>query len=186
MIDDLVEIPKELLEKHQDLTYSVDIMFVNGMPMMTGIDRAIRFRSLVPLKARTAPELYRGLDVILRDYNGAGFRITKMNCDGEFRTLMDEVSDKLDIVMNYTSKGEHVPEAERNNRTIGERVRAGYHNVPYTIIPLVMLKYLAMVSTNQLNMFPAKGGVSPYLSPHVVLSRTAIDWTKHCQVLEHD
>ena len=45
--------------------------------------------------------------------------ITNINCDGEFKTMMDEVNYKLNITMNYTSKGEHVPEEERNNRTIG-------------------------------------------------------------------
>jgi hypothetical protein len=28
-----------------------------------------------------------------------------------------------------------VPEAERNNRTIAERIRAAYHNLPYRVIP---------------------------------------------------
>jgi hypothetical protein len=36
--DNLVEMPPEVLEKHQDLTYCMDIMYVNGTPMMTGID----------------------------------------------------------------------------------------------------------------------------------------------------
>jgi hypothetical protein len=67
--DDLVEIPPELLNQHQDLTYCMDIMYVNGMPMMTGIDRSIRFRGLVPLTSQVVLELYRALDVILRIYN---------------------------------------------------------------------------------------------------------------------
>jgi hypothetical protein len=45
-----------------------------------------------------------------------------------------------------------------------------------------MLKYLAMVSTHQLNLFPAKGGVSAYLSPHVILKGSNLDFEKHCQV----
>jgi hypothetical protein len=61
--DDLVEIPPELLEKHQDLTYCMDIMYVNGIPMMTGINQSIRFRGLVPLTSRVASELYRALNV---------------------------------------------------------------------------------------------------------------------------
>ena len=56
--------------------------------------------------------------------------ITDINCDGVFQTLMDEVNDKLKITMNYTSKGEHVPEAERNNCTIGERIRDNYYKLP--------------------------------------------------------
>jgi hypothetical protein len=93
---------------------------------------------------------------------------------------MDEVNNNME--MNYTSKGEHVPEAERNNRTIGERVRANYHNLPYKAIPRIMLKYLLMVSTHQLNLFPAKGRVSAYLSPHVIMMGRNLDFEKHCQV----
>jgi hypothetical protein len=96
---------------------------------------------------------------------------------------MNEVSDTLDVEMNCTSRGEHLPEAERNNRTIGERIRATYHNLPYKAIPRIMLRYISMVSTHQLNLFPAKGGVSAYLSPHVlIMTGRNLDFDKHCQV----
>lgn len=41
------------------------------------------------------------------------------------------------IRFNYTNPGEHVPRAERNNRTIEERARAAYHYRP-------LLTYLAL------------------------------------------
>ncbi len=49
--DDLVEIPPELLEQHQDLVLCMDNMFVNGMPMMTSIDRSISSEALYRLTA---------------------------------------------------------------------------------------------------------------------------------------
>ena len=49
--------------------------------------------------------------------------ITNINYDGEFKTLMDEENDKLNITMNYTSKRGHVTEAERDNLTLGERIQ---------------------------------------------------------------
>jgi hypothetical protein len=176
--DDQVEIPPELLAQHADLTFCMDLMFVNGIPMFTGIDRSIRHRALVPIENRTSAELYKALDVVFRHYNKAGFQITCIHCDQEFRPLMDKVADELDVEMNYTTTDEHVPEAERNNRTIKERIRATYHNLPYKVLPRVMLRYLAMVSTEQLNLFPAKGGVSAYLSPHVILSGRDFDYAK--------
>jgi len=36
--DDLIEIPKELKQEHKDITLCMDIMFVNGLPMLTCID----------------------------------------------------------------------------------------------------------------------------------------------------
>jgi hypothetical protein len=79
--------------------------------------------------------------------------------------MMDEVKDDLNIEMNFTDAQDHVPEAERNNRTIKERIRAAYHRLPFKAIPRIMIHYLAMVQTSQLNLFPVKGGVSAYYSP---------------------
>eukprot|EP00980_Cylindrotheca_fusiformis_P023601 scaffold10669_cov67-Cylindrotheca_fusiformis.AAC.1 len=95
---------------------------------------------------------------------------------------MDEVQDELDVEMNYANPGDHVPEAERNNRTIKERVRVGYYRLPYRKIPRVTIHYLAMVSTRNINMFPAKGGISSHYSPHMILSHRNIDFKKHCQI----
>jgi hypothetical protein len=120
---DLIEIPLELKQLHQDLTFCMDILFINGMPMLTGIDRTIRFRVLIALDSRSESEICRGIDSIFRLYSKAGFKITRIHCDQEFRGMIDKVSDDLDIEMNYATKGEHVPEAERNNRTIQERIR---------------------------------------------------------------
>ena len=39
-----------------------------------------------------------------------------------------------------------------------------------------------MIQTNQLNLFPVKGGVSSYYSPRMILNQTNLDYTKHCVV----
>jgi hypothetical protein len=44
--------------------------------------------------------------------------------------------------MNFTNALDHVPEAERNNRTIKERVQAAYHRLPYKALPRQMIRYL--------------------------------------------
>ena len=178
---DWVEIPPELLQQ-RNLTLCFDIMYVNGMPMLTAIDREIRFRSLVPLNGRTADDIYEALDKILRHYNAGGFYCTWILSDQEFKTLMDDISDDLGATMNYTSKDEHVPEAERNNRTIGERIRAAYHRLPYRVIPKLMMRTLAMISTSRLNYFPAKGGISPYYSPNMILTQRKLNYEKHCKI----
>ena len=118
----------------------------------------------------------------MRHYNQAGFVIKTIHCDGEYKAMMDQVRDDLDVVMNYTNASDHVPEAERNNRTIKERIRATYHRLPYKAIPCVMIRYLAMVCTTKLNFFPVKGGVSQYYSPRMILNQTNLDYNKHCVI----
>ena len=97
-------------------------MYVKNMLTLTGIDRSPRYCTRVPLTSRVTKELYRAIGVPFRNYNKVGFNITDINCNVKFKTLMDEVNDKLNITMNYNSKGEHVAEAERNNCTIGKRI----------------------------------------------------------------
>lgn len=45
-----------------------------------------------------------------------------------------------------------------------------------------MVKHLAMVQTSQLNLFPAKGGVSKYYSPRAIMTQQVIDYNKHCKI----
>jgi hypothetical protein len=66
---------EELKEMHKDLTLCIDIMFINGMPMLTSIDRSIRFRALVALDNRSGTAIFDGLDSIYRIYKKSGFTI---------------------------------------------------------------------------------------------------------------
>jgi hypothetical protein len=157
---DLIEIPKEIITKHHDIDLCMDAMYVNECGILTAIDQTIKFRSLVPINTKQHVEYYRALDQILRHYNRAGFVIRTIHCDGEFCGMMEKVKDNLDVDMNFTNPQDHVPEAERNNGTIKERIRAAYHRLPYKAIPRIMINYLAMIQANKLNLFPVKGGVS--------------------------
>jgi hypothetical protein len=177
---DEIEIPRELKEMHQALTLCIDIMFVNGMPMLTSIDRYIRLRALIALDSRVGRLFFESIDSIYRIYKKGGFSI-KWIRDQEFRPVTDNVSDKLDITMNYATASEHVPKTERNNRTFQERIRAAYHNLPYAMIHKIMIRYLVVISTERLNYFPTKGGISPYFSPHVIPTGTSLDFNKHCK-----
>jgi ubiquinone biosynthesis protein COQ9 len=44
--------------------------------------------------------------------------------------MREKVKDNLGDQMNFTNALDHVPEAERNNRTIKESVQAAYHGLP--------------------------------------------------------
>ena len=63
---------------------------------------------------------FKAIDKVLRKYNAGGYEIEQIECDGEFKPLLDTVMDNMDIRMNYTNAQEHVGVAERNNRTLKE------------------------------------------------------------------
>ena len=144
--------------------------------MVTAIDKSIKFRSLVLIRGRESGHFYEALDHILRRYNSAGLQITKLNCDNEFKSIMDDVKDELGTDFNPSNPGDHCPEAERNNRTIQERIRVGYYRLPYNWLPKVLIKQLALISVDKLNIFPVKGGVSSYYSPNMIMKGKGLDY----------
>jgi hypothetical protein len=148
--EDTVEIPEELIAQNCKIELCIDIMYVNESGFMTTIYRTIRFRSAIPIDNRTHKEYYRVLDMVLRVYNSAGFHIKTTHCDGEFRAMMEKVKDDLGVRMNFPNALDHVPEAERNNRTIKERVRAAKHRLPYKALPRTLIWYLVSTQASQL------------------------------------
>ena len=57
---------------------------------------------------KTKENIYKVLDKALRIYNTGNFQIGTIECDNEFKSIMDAVSDNLDIQMNYSNAQEHV------------------------------------------------------------------------------
>ena len=48
--------------------------------------------------------------------------------------MRGDIAD-LHVMLNITSRDEHVPKIERFNRTIKERVRSNYNMLPYNYLP---------------------------------------------------
>jgi hypothetical protein len=162
---DLIEIPKEIFMKHYDIDLCMDAMDVNKYGMLTAIDRTIKFRSfLVPMNTKQHVEYYRTLNQILGHYNRAGLVKRTIHCDGELHVMMEKVKEDLDVDMNFTNAQDHVPEAEWNNQTIKERIRAAHYCLPYKATPRIIIRYLTMIQAKNINLFPVKGGVSNYYS----------------------
>ena len=63
-----------------------------------------------------------------------------------------------------------------------ERHRAIRHGLPYACIPKLMVIELNNYSANNLNDFPAKGGVSMHLLPGTILTGMYIECKKHCRL----
>ena len=101
--EDQIKVPPELIAEPDDLIYSMDLFYVNGMPMLNDIDKTVRYRKVVPLEDRTAKSLYKGIDTVLHNYNKANIQIKAICCNNEFRTLMDKVADEMDIKMEYAA-----------------------------------------------------------------------------------
>jgi len=180
---DVMEIPRALRTKMSPLALHLDVMCVNGMPMLTTVDSRIKHRALVPLKNRTAESLCDSLDNVLCRHNRATIYVTSIDSDIEFKTLFEDVEDNMDAKFSCAPQGEHVPAAKRNNRTIADRICVAVHYLPCRNIPRLLLKH-AVSETEKLNWFPAEGGLSDTFTPHQFLELPPIDWNKDATILQ--
>ena len=182
VVNDYIEIPMELITTHQNVVLCMDGMKINNVPFLTTVSRNILYRTAEWIHNQTPQADRSVLDNVFRIYNMAGFKITTILCDNEFQPLMSELADVYNVRTNYANPQEHVPEAERNIRVIKERFRATFHRLPFTKLPAVMVKVLAIEVTKKLNFFPPSGGVSPYYSPRMILHQQNLEYNKHCAI----
>jgi hypothetical protein len=180
VVEDYIDIPKELVSAQRSVTLCIDVMKVNGVPFLTTISKNIHNRTAQYVKGQTSDVYRTCLSQVLRIYKMGGFRVEHAQCDNEFRPLMDTLANDFGVKMNYVNPQEHVPEAERNNRTIKECICASYHRIPFKCLPRLMIKVLVADSAQKLNFFLAKDGISEYYSPRMILHQRNIDYDKHC------
>ena len=112
-----------IISRNQNITLCVDVLSVIGCLFLTSIDQKIKFRACIPLYDTSADKYTRAMKLIVRKYNVAGFKVKQVNTDNEFQPLLRKFEEDSDISFNFCIADEDVPEAERNNRSIEDRVR---------------------------------------------------------------
>ena len=87
----------------------------------------------------------------------------------------------MNINMQFCNPDDHVPEAERNNRTIKERYRIMYYCLPFNQLPKSLLIKLIYTVVAQLNYLPAQHCVSIQLSPRTIIHQEHTSYKTHGQ-----
>ena len=183
IVSNIVDIPRELLTQNQFVELCIDTLFVNSLPFLATVSKSIQFRTCDYIPNRKVGEYKTVLAKVIRQYHDAGLAIRCIYGDREYAQVLQyfkESSPPIDF--NLSAAQEHVPEAERNNRVLKERMRAIFHSLPFQAIPSIFIRYLASESAEKLNFFPPIGGVSPYYSPREILSRRRLNYLKHCTI----
>ncbi len=125
VMEDVIEVPKEIRQLHKRVTLTIDIFFVNGVPYFVTLSLKICFLSVTHLQNRKIDTIFRALKAMQNFYLQRGFQIVIIKGDGEFKPL-DGMMSKLygSPKINLSSANKHVPEIETKIWVIKERVRA--------------------------------------------------------------
>jgi hypothetical protein len=122
--EDLIAVPRELIQAQQHVTLAVDGLTVNSLKFLSTVSKNIYYRTAHFVPKNNMDTYKMIFKSLVKVYNQGGFQIMNICCNNEFRPLTDPMAIDHHIRMNYANPQEHVPEAERNNRVIKERVRA--------------------------------------------------------------
>lgn len=176
---DYVEIPKDFLSAYRNVTLTVDVMFVNGLPFLVTHSRGINLLTIEFAKSRTAANLATLVARVVDIYMAAGFHVQTAMMDMEFEALKPLLPR---IVINTTAANEHVGEIERRIRIIKERARGFLATLPFKRLPKRIVIELLHFVTMWLNSFPvSSAGISQKWSPRELLRRQKFDAKLHCQ-----
>jgi hypothetical protein len=183
VIKDLVKVPKEFIKLHKDVTLTMDIFFVNGIPFFVTLSRVIYFTGVSHLADRKVDSILKAFKEIYVYYLHRGFRIQTVLADGEFQPLKPLIEAlPYGPRVNLSAKDEHVADIERRIQVVKERARAMRHAMPHSRIPRLLMINLVFQAVRMLNYFPSKGGVSAALSPMTIMSGETLDYKKHLRL----
>ena len=194
VLEDIVEVPKELRQLHKRVTLTIDIFFVNSAPYFATLSLRICFLSVTHLQNRKIDTIFKALKAMHNYYLQRGFQIVFIKGDGEFKPMEEKVYELYGAPkLNLSSANEHVPEIERKIRVIKERVQAVRYSLPFNALPPKVLIHSVLFVTKQLNLFPVKGGVSAQFSPKQILTGEVVHYKfcsmpfgQYCQISEED
>ena len=84
---DILPIPRDILSLYRELTLCVDIMYVNKLPFLVTISRAVKFGTIEFLTNRREDTIGQCIKNVMRLYGSRGFLVTMTHADGEFEAL---------------------------------------------------------------------------------------------------
>ena len=97
-------------------------MYINGMLFLTTISHDIFYRTAQHLPSKNKTNQIKCMQEVINLYKFAELNIKTIHCDQEFRYTLQELANKEKIELLCEPAQSHIPRAERNIRTIKERV----------------------------------------------------------------
>ena len=175
------DIPLSIMQQYKNVTLSVDVMKVAGIPFLMTISKHIKFGSAGKLDSMKNSHIIKHFKAIIGAYVTRGFKVTIILADNQFESMRGDLAD-LHAQLNVTARDEHVPEAERYQRTIQERIRAQYNVLPFQCVPPIFIVEMVYKSVFWRNMFALQNGISKTQSPSEIVLNRKLDLNAHCKV----
>ena len=175
----------------QMIVLSVDLMHFLGVTFLVTVSRNVRFITAAMLLDRKKKTIWNSLRHVINVYRSKGHTIEEVEliereheihtilADNEFELLRQDI-EEYGPKVNISSKEEHVPEVEHQNRVIKERARGIIQTLPYRYIPKKMKLVLIQYIVFWLNLIPKDG--QEYSPKEIICGEQKIDYKVLCKI----
>ena len=167
--DNIVEVPRELIEAQREVVLNIDMFFINKHTFITTYSDKVCYTTTSHVSSKGVRHYWPFLLQVLQKYAARGLVVVRIRGDFEFNGIMGQVALLIpEIILDLSSENEHIGAVERNIRYIKEKARSIRVSLPFDQIPSIMVIYMVLQASKILNLFPRKGGV-PHYSPNVIM-----------------
>ena len=156
-------------------------MKVKTIPFFLYASKRLYFKTIEFIEGQKANHFMVFMNNINTLYQYGVFHITRSNMDDEFEPIRAVLLGFV-ITLNTLSCDEHVPEDERNVRTVKDQVRSVLTNIPFTKVPDHIIIEIFLGQVFWWNSFPNKYGVSKTMIPRHIMYGLKIDYNNHYRI----
>jgi len=153
-----------MLEEHGNVTLMTDIMYINKIPFIITLSRAILLGTIEMIEDERKSTIIKSLEQVINAYHRRAFKVQHILMDRQFECIR-KYMEATGINLNTTAWDEHVPEIERYMCTIKERIRVTTNTLPFEQLPHQLIVEIASNAVFWINWFPYKDGIHNTLSP---------------------
>ena len=113
-------------------------MKVCSIPFLMTVSKHIKFGSAGHLKTMQNKNIITAFKSVISLYHRQGFHVQIILADNQFETLRGDLAE-LGVHINVVSRNKHVPDIERYQRTIKERVQGKYNTLSFEHCPPIFI-----------------------------------------------
>lgn len=183
--DQLIPLPREIQHVHPEVTLCIDIFYVDTLKFLAGVSRNYRKLDVQFIPSRSVMNsILPALKKIMTPYALRGIPVKYLHGDQEFEPLRDVIAqpEHGSVHTQIAGADDKIGPIERAIRTIKERTRCSWQDLPYERFPNALKKALVCDTGRTYSMFPHPDGVSEVFSPHTLVTGIPFDYDRHARV----
>jgi hypothetical protein len=172
--DEVMDLPRSIIDKYMSVTLGIDVMHVNGNKFLIAISEHIGYIQTIAIANKSEISFLSGIKKMVSQYQLRGFKVTHILGDNAFDCCKSTLgADLYNIKLTTCDKDGHVQIIERAIRFVKDRIRglrAMMRTLKFKRLPRRFLIEIVYKTVILINSLGRKGGVSEFLSAREIIT----------------